>query len=151
MGGWRGSETTAKTRSRPVPLENSARAGSPKRRHPDQREREDRQSPENTRHTHEPIERDKEWREIAGAGTAHEQSQNNEQSDRHRQQTAAWPHMMTIIRYEVRRNPAPRRDIRPTLQDEHPRHPQTDRKRRRVGGDHRSRQCARAITKQRTE
>ena len=149
MGGWRGSETTAKTRSRPVPLENSARARSPKRRHPDQRE--DRQSPENTRHTHEPIERDKQWREVAGAGTAHEQPQNNEHSDRHRQQTTARPHMMAIIGHEARRNPAPRRDIRPRLQDEHPRHPQTDRKRRRVGGDHRIRHSARAITKQRAE
>ena len=128
----RGSETAAKARCRPLPLENSARARSPKRQHP-HHHREDRQSPENTRHTHEPIERDKEWREVAGAGTAHEQSQNNEQSDRHRQQTTARPHMMTMIRHEIRRNPAPRRDIRPRLQDEHPRHPQAVRKRRRVG------------------
>ena len=89
-----------------------SRARSPKRRHPDHH-REDRQSPENTRHTHEPIERDKERRGFAGAGTApHEQSQNNEQSDRHRQQTTARPHMMTMIRHEIRRNPAPRSDIR---------------------------------------
>ena len=56
-----------------------------------------------------------EWREIAGAGIAHEQSQNNEQNDRRRQQTTAGPHVITIIRHEVRQNPAPRRDIRPKL------------------------------------
>ena len=101
----------------------------------------------NSRNTHKPIESDEEWGEIAQKGTAHEQSQNTTNgSTQHRQQPAARAYIITI-RHKVHRNPAPRRDTRLRLQDEQSKHPQTDRKRRGVGGHRTKRRTARTTTK----
>jgi hypothetical protein len=69
-------------------------------------------------------------------GISRKQAQRtNNRRFTHRQQTAAQAHMTTIRRYEVRRNPAPRRDIRLRLQDEQSTHPQAQSKATRNGGE----------------